>query len=83
MDHLEKLVQIREATDFIISGMMSGCVQMSAAATDAYRELVDQFYFEHNRLMSPEQYISCRQDFEYFLSFIDLAVAQCRDEGGG
>jgi len=83
MDHLEKLLQIREVTDFIINGIMSGCIQMSAAAGEAYRELVDQFYFEHSRFMSPEQHMSCRQDFESFLSVIDLAVAQCKDQEVG
>jgi len=78
MDQLEKLRQIREATDFIVNGMMSGCIQMSAAAGEAYREIVDQFYRANSGLMTPEQYLLCRYHFVSFLSCIDLAIDRCR-----
>jgi len=66
MDQLERLRQIREAVDFIVNGMMSGCIQMSAAAGEAYREIVDQFYHEN-------------RDFVSFLSLVDLAIDRCRE----
>jgi hypothetical protein len=78
MDQLEKLRQIKEATDFIVNGMMSGCIQMSAAAGEAYREIVDQFYHENKGLMSSEQYVLCRNNYVSFLSCIDLAMDRCR-----
>jgi hypothetical protein len=80
MDQLAELRQIREATDFIVNGMMSGCIQMSAAAGEAYREIVDQFYRANNGLMTPEQYLLCRHNFVSFLSFIDLVIDRCREE---
>ncbi len=79
MEQLAKLMRIREATDFIVNGMMSGCVQMSAAAGEAYREIVDQFYHENNGFMTPEQYHLCRYNFVSFLSCIDAAIDRCRN----
>jgi hypothetical protein len=76
MDRRKRLLDIREATEFIVNGMMSGCIQMSSAATGAYREIVDQFYFEYGGYMSAEDRQSSRQDFEYFLSLIDRAIAE-------
>jgi len=75
MNQRKRLLDIREATEFIVNGMMSGCIQMSAAATQAYREIVDQFYFEYSSYMSAEERLSSRHDFEFFLSLIDRAIA--------
>lgn len=74
MKSREKILETREAADFIVNGMMSGCIQMSVAAKEAYAELVYQFYEEHRDAVSPAQYETCRSDFEYFLSLLDDAA---------
>ncbi len=72
----EKITQMREATEFIVNGMMSGCIQMSVAAKEAYRELVYQFYDDNKDIISPAQHQICLSDFEYFLSLLDEAADQ-------
>lgn len=76
MQDREKIIQQREAAEFIVNGMMSGCIQMSVAAKEAYRELVYQFYDDNKNIVTPAQYQMCLNDFEYFLSLLDEAAAR-------
>lgn len=43
-------------------------------AMKEYVALVDRFYRGNEYLMIPEQYEAAKQDFEYFLRLLDLAV---------
>jgi hypothetical protein len=63
-----------------LNGTNPGDVQ---AAMTVYSALVDRFYqvCEH---LAPHQYRVAKQDFEYFMRLVDLAMAYYRDgvEGG-
>ena len=53
-------------------------VDVQNAMTE-YSTLVDRFYqvYEH---LAPHQYRVAKQDFEYFLRLLDLAIAYYREE---
>ena len=58
-----------------LNGTDPGDVQ---TAMTEYSTLVDRFYqvCEH---LAPHQYKAAKQDFEYFMRLVDLAMALCRD----
>jgi hypothetical protein len=39
-----------------------------------YTALVDRFYQGNEHLMAPQQYRAAKQDFEYFMRLLDLAI---------
>jgi hypothetical protein len=75
MNQLEKALKVKDAANHILNGIMSGCIQMSVAAGNAYRDLVDQFYQDNRDFISAQQYKAAKSDYEYFFQLIDLAVA--------
>jgi hypothetical protein len=44
------------------------------SAMDEYASLVRRFYRDNQNLMAPQQYRAARQDFEYFMRLLDLAI---------
>ena len=79
MNQLEKALKVKDAANHIFNGIMSGCIQMSVAAGNAYRDLVDQFYQDNRDFVSAQQYEAAKLDFDYFFQLIDLAVAYRQD----
>ena len=77
---MNKALQIRDAANHIFNGIISGCVEMSVAAGNAYRDLVDQFYQDNRDFISAQQYEAAKSDFGYFFQLIDLAVAHWQDK---
>lgn len=49
------------------------------SAMQEYVALVDRFYQENEELMAPEQGKAAKQDYEYFLRLLDLAIAYYRE----
>ena len=77
---MNKALQIRDAAIHVFNGIMSGCVEMSVAAGNAYRDLVDQFCEDNRDLVSPQQCEAAKSDFGYFFQLIDLAVVHWQDK---
>jgi hypothetical protein len=75
MTQLEKALKVKDAANHILNGIMSGCIQMSVAAVNAYRDLVDQFCQDNRDFISAQQHEDVKSDYEYFFRLIDLAVA--------
>lgn len=44
-------------------------------AEKAFHQLVDRFYQENKDMMAPQQYRAAKKDWEYFIRFVDLAMA--------
>ena len=66
---------MRGEANHIYNGMMSGCIQMSAAAGNAWLDLVEHFCRDNGECVSPEQCVAARSDFESLFELIDLAIA--------
>ncbi len=52
-----------------------------ADAMKEYNELVDRFYKSYEHLMAPRQYRLAKEDFEYFMRLLDLAIAYFKNTG--
>lgn len=50
-------------------------------AMDEYTSLVKRFYRDNQNLMAPQQYRVARQDFEYFMRLLDLAIHRSATSG--
>jgi hypothetical protein len=73
MKKLQSLAGIR----FILFNLRRGLGNLPAGevdtASDEYRDLVDQFYLEHKKITTINQYKAARRDPEYFVTLIDEA----------
>ena len=49
------------------------------SAMQEYVALVERFHQENEELMAPEHCKAAKQDFEYFLRLLDLAIAYYRE----
>ena len=74
MQHIEDLIKIRQAAEYIFNGLMCGCIQMSIEAGKAHRELVDRFFSENVDCMDRDQYREAQLNIFYFISLIDRAI---------
>jgi hypothetical protein len=73
-NHRDNLQKIKLSALSILERLNSSDnVDVQNAMTE-YTALVDRFYQDNENLMVPEQYRAARQDFEYFLRLLDLAL---------
>jgi len=74
MQHIEDLIKIRQAAEYIFNGLMCGCIQMSIEAGKAHEELVDRFFSENADCLDQDQYREAQLNIFYFISLIDRAI---------
>jgi hypothetical protein len=52
-------------------------------AMGEYAALVDRFYRDNENLMAPQQHRAAKQDFEYFMRLLELAIQYSATSGQG
>jgi len=73
MKKLQFVAGIRFALFNLQRGSVGLPLGQGAAASDDYRELVDQFYLENKKIVTINQYKAAKRNPEYFISLIDEA----------
>ena len=83
MTRLDSLHDIKDTAGKLQETLLGSDIEAIKMAEEAWHQLVDRFYqvCEH---LAPHQYRVAKQDFEYFMRLVDLAMAYYRDgvEGG-
>ncbi len=81
MPSVEQLIKIREAADYVCNGLMCGCIQMSVEASQAHKELVDRYFFEHSDCVDPGEYEEARLNIFHFIDLVDRAISERKKAG--
>ncbi len=58
----------------ILETLKSATADNAMKAMQEYDDMVDRFYRDDESHMAPTQYIQAKQDFEYFMRLLDLAI---------
>lgn len=82
MTDLEILEDIRLAVLYIQYKANSVDPEVLREAEREYEYLVDRFYGAFPRFMTSRQSQAARNNYEYFLFFIDRALAHSREQAG-
>jgi hypothetical protein len=86
MTKLESVQDIRDTTARLLETLMGSDGESIRMAEEALQKLIDRFYRENKVMVAPPQYEAAKEDFEYFMRLVDLAVAYYQDgatEGKG
>jgi hypothetical protein len=76
---LESLREIKLAVENLIPGLLENDKKEFQQYLEEYDFLLNRFYHENLELMLPEQYRACKEDVEYFLRILTLAMAYYDD----
>ena len=71
MTSIESIYEIEADLHDLQPYLHSKSTLVSKRAQGKYEQLVDRFFREHGRLVSPEQRSACLHDDEYFLSLLE------------
>lgn len=71
--HVIRLREIQRATFMILSRLKDAGAEETQAALQEYVALVDRFR-EISEHVAPQQYKAAKDDAEYFLRLLDLAI---------
>ncbi|HOI73698.1 MAG TPA: hypothetical protein PLO63_06060 [Syntrophales bacterium] len=81
MPSVEELIRIREAAEYVCNGLMCGCIQMSVEASQAHKELVDRFFFDHPDCVAGGEYEEARLNIFHFIDLVDRAISEWKKAG--
>jgi hypothetical protein len=76
---VEELRELREAAEYVLNGLMCGCIQMSVEASRGHRELVDRFFFENRDSIDRAEYEEARLNIFHLIRLIDRAIEEGRE----
>lgn len=71
--HVSSLQEIKLSALGILKRLDSGDAGESQTAMREYLDLVDHFY-QVSEHLAPQQYEEAKQDYEYFIRLLDLAI---------
>lgn len=72
--HQNNLQEIKLSALSIMERLKSSDTGDIEDAMKEYAALVDRFYEANDHLMAPQQYRTAKEDFEYFMRLLDLAI---------
>ena len=73
-DRIKNLEGIKNAALGFVEDLNSDDPVTAQASMRGYVALVDRFYQDSEHLMAPLQSRAAREDFEYFVRLLDLAI---------
>jgi hypothetical protein len=81
LSKLSKLIQMRQEILDIQDRLMDSDIEVVEAAEKDLERLREQFFHENKDMMAPEQHEVAREDFGYFLTLVEMAIAYYGLEG--
>jgi len=79
MTKLESVQDIKATAERLEETLMGTDVKAIKIAETALSQLIDRFYQENEDMLTPLQHRIARQDYEYFMRLLDLALAYYRE----
>ena len=76
MTPIESIYEIKSAVIDLQKYLCSRSRVVSKYAQTKYEPWVNRFFRENEKLVKPEQRLSCLQDLDYFLRLMDNTVEQ-------
>jgi hypothetical protein len=81
LSKLSKLLQMRQEILDIQDRLMDSDIGIVEAAEKDLERLREQFFDENQDMMAPEQHEVAKDDFGYFLTLVEVAIAYYGLEG--
>jgi hypothetical protein len=81
LSKLGELIQTRQEILDIRDRLMDSDIEVVGAAEKDLQRIREQFFDENKDMMAPEQHEVARNDFGYFLTLIEMAIAHYGLEG--
>ena len=81
LSKLSKVLQMRQEVLDIQDRLMDSDIEVVEAAEKDLERLQEQFFDENQDMMAPEQHEVARNDFGYFLTLVEMAIAHYGLEG--
>ncbi len=74
MSKLDAVADIKMAAIFLQKNLMGRNPEAVRSAENELARLVDRFYDENREFMSLDQYRTARNDYDYFMILLEMAV---------
>ncbi len=74
MSKLDAVAEIKMAAIFLQKNLMGRNPEVVRSAENELALLVDRFYDENGELVSADQYQTARNDYDYFMILVEMAV---------
>jgi hypothetical protein len=74
MSKLDAIADIKMAALFLQKNLMGRNPETVRSAENELARLVDRFYDENRDLVSPDQYQAARNDYDYFMILVEMAI---------
>jgi hypothetical protein len=81
LSKLGKLLQMRQQVLDIQDRLMDSDIEVVEVAEKDLERLREQFFHENKDMMASEQHEVAREDFGYFLTLVEMAIAYYGLEG--
>jgi hypothetical protein len=78
MTRLEQLIDIKLAALFLQKNLTGRNREVVESAEADLARLVDRFFTENRDIVSPAQYETASQDYDYFLVLVETAIDHFR-----
>lgn len=74
MSKLDAVADLKMAALFLQKNLMGRNSETVRSAENELARLVDRFYDENRDLVSPDQYQAARNDYDYFMILVEMAI---------
>jgi len=74
MSKLDAVADLKMAALFLQKNLMGRNPETVRSAENELSRLVDRFYNENRDLVSPDQYQAARNDYDYFMILVEMAI---------
>jgi len=74
MSKLNAVADLKMAALFLQKNLMGRNSETVRSAENELARLVDRFYDENRDLVSPDQYQAARNDYDYFMILVEMAI---------
>jgi len=81
MSKLDDVMDIKMAALFLQKNLIGRNPEVVRSAENDLAALVDRLYAGNGDLLSPEQYRTARNDYDYFMVLVEMAMEHYRAQG--
>jgi len=81
MSKLDDVMDIKMAALFLQKNLIGRNPEVVRSAENELAALVDRLYAGNGDLLSPEQYRTARNDYDYFMVLVEMAMEHYRAQG--
>lgn len=78
MSEISSLEDIKYGALFLQEQLVGTDPEKVKAAYESFQALVDRFYSENREIISERQYRAARDNYDYFLVLVEMALDRCK-----